>query len=174
MAKFASKLGIKEVEELFYKLSAAISGTKSVKEAAEFLRDMLSYQEAEMIAKRLKIAELLLEGKTYDEIRNKIKVSFGTIARVQEWLKLQGDGYRRAVQNTKGKSIAREEPMESEGLTSIKKRYPQYYWPEILLENIIKNSNKRQKQKIKNVISQLEKMKEKNKLYVKLKRLVRY
>ena len=101
MAKFHSRLSKKEVEELFYKLSAAISETRSVKEAADFLRDLLSYQEAEMIAKRLKIAEFLVEQKTYAEIKKEIKVSYGTIARVQEWLKLQGDGYRKAIKNTK-------------------------------------------------------------------------
>lgn len=174
MAKFNSKLSKKEVDELFYKFSAAICGIKSIKDAAVFLRDLLSYQEAEMIAKRLRIAELLIEKKTYDDICKTLKVSSGTIARVQEWLKLQGEGYRKAVKNIRGKSVEIKYIENPESLSSIKKRYPQYYWPELLLENIIKNSNKKQKREIGSVIGQLEKMKEKSQLFRKLKRIIRY
>ena len=40
---------------------------KNSVEAAKFLTDLLSSQEVEMLAKRLKIAGLLIKGSTYEE-----------------------------------------------------------------------------------------------------------
>ena len=91
MAKHAEKLSKDEVRKIFFQLCLAISKLNSVEKSAEFLRDLLSIQEAEMIAKRLKIAELLLDDLSYEDIRKKLKVSPGTIARVQEWLKISAD-----------------------------------------------------------------------------------
>lgn len=174
MAKFNSKLSKQEVQKIFYQLYVAISELKNPQEAAELLRDLLSYQEAEMIAKRLKIAEYLLENATYDEIKKRVKTSYGTIARVQEWLKISGEGYKRAVEKTKNINTEnkRADYNSYDDWFSLKKRYPAYYWPQILLENIIETSNAKQKKKIKNVIAQMEKMKEKNELFLKIKTLL--
>lgn len=177
MAKHHAKLSREEVEKIFYQLCLAISKTDDVNTASKFLRDLLSYQESEMIAKRLKIAELLLGSETYKEIGDKLKVSSGTIARVQEWLKISGDGYRWVIQKTKNN----KEKIESETLVEsdfgswdqIKKRYPMYFWPELLLESIIKGSSERQKRKIKNVMKEMEKAKKKTDLYRKINKLIK-
>jgi TrpR-related protein YerC/YecD len=173
MAKFESKLSKSEVGKLFYKLCLAISEIKKPEEAASLLGDLLSLQEAEMIAKRLKIAELLLDGDSYNDIKEKIKVSYGTIARVQEWLKISGEGYRQAVKRTKNKNIEIKNECPTIDLNVIKKRYPMYYWPEIVLENIIKTASKRQKNKLKSIIESMKKMKEKTDLYKKLNKIIK-
>jgi len=173
MAKHHERLSRKEVGKIFYQLCFAITQTKNTKEAAELLRDLLSYQEAEMIAKRLKIAELILENKTYDEIKEILKVSFGTIARVQEWIKISGDGYKRAAQQNK--SNKREDIIDEASETnwiSVKRKYPSYYWPELLLEEIVRSANKRQKERLEKVVGELEKTKEKKGLYKKLQRIL--
>ncbi|MDO8529279.1 MAG: YerC/YecD family TrpR-related protein [bacterium] len=173
MAKFGSRLPKEELEKYFYQLCVAISELKDSKEAAELLRDLLSYQEAEMIAKRLKIAEHLLGNSTYQEIQKKLKVAPATIARVQEWLKISGDGYQRAVNKIKNESTeVKNTTRDYSDWFSLKRRYPAYYWPQILLENIIETANLRQKNKIKGVLNQMEKMKEKSELFVKLKSLL--
>jgi len=56
---------------------------------------------------------------------------------------------------------------------SSKKRYPMYYWPEILLENIIATSNKKQKNKIEVVIKQMKKMKKKDSLYRRIEKIMK-
>jgi len=173
MAKFGSKLSKEDIRKMFYKLCVVISETKKPREAAVLLGDLLSLQEAEMIAKRLKIAELILEDNSYDEIRKKLKVGYGTIARVQEWLKISGEGYRRAVRITKGINTTNNKKYSDIDLNTIKKRYPMYYWPEIVLENIIKNTSKRQKDKLGRVIKEMDKMKKKTDLYNKLKKLIK-
>ncbi len=176
MAKFNSKLSKKEIEKILFQLCLAISEIKDPNEAAELLRDLLSYQESEMIAKRLKIAEHLINGSTYGEIEEQLLVSSSTIARVQEWLKISGEGYQKAIARTKQKIktiSSSEHSMADKDWGSIKRRFPSYYWPDLLLENIIANSSRRQKEKIKTVIIELEKSKEKTELYHKLKKLIK-
>ncbi len=174
MANTSKKLSNEEIAKFFYKLCLAIAEIKKPQEAANFLRDLLSFQEAEMIAKRLKIAEMLVGAKTYDDIRKNVKASYGTIARVQEWMKVSGDGFRMAISKTNGKDIKTESDYSVMEIRSLKKRYPMYYWPEILLENIIKTANYKQKIKLKKVIDQMGEMKKKTELYGKLKTLIKY
>jgi TrpR-related protein YerC/YecD len=177
MAKRNSKLSKAEIEEIFYQLCLAISEIKNAKEAAEFLRDLLSYPEVEMVAKRLKIAELLINKATYEEIMNQIKVSAGTIARVQEWLNVSGEGYRNIISKIKNKKIDRKKINtyhNPENWGSLKKRYPMYYWPQIVLENIIENANIKQKKQLKSVLGQIGKMKQKAELYKKINKLLKF
>ena len=173
MARYHDKLDRKEVQKIFYQLCLALSEIKNEKEAAQLLRDLISYQEAEMIAKRLKIAEYLLENMSYDEIKKKLKVSFGTIARVQTWLRVSGDGYRKAIGKTKGREINLERECPTEGnWNSMKRRFPMYYWPQILLEEVVKSANVREKKKIREVLKQMDKMKTKNQLFRKLQKIM--
>ncbi|HEX8973976.1 MAG TPA: YerC/YecD family TrpR-related protein [Patescibacteria group bacterium] len=172
MPRRSTKLSKKEIEKIFFQLCVAISQINKVEEAAEFLRDLISYQEAEMIAKRLKIAEYVIKGKTYDEIHGELGVGFGTIARVQEWLLLSGEGYRKAIDKMGdyGKSRKIIVPNSDMSLSNIKRRYPMYYWPEILLENVVQSMNKKEKEKMRKVVLEMGKMKEKTLLYKQLKK----
>ena len=167
------RLSKREVERLFYALCVAVSEMNNPKEVAELLRDLMSYHELKMIAKRLKIAEMVLMGKTYEEVRDHLKVGYGKIARVHEWINMSGEGYRNAIKKSRGKT---EKPIELEteksDWYSIKRKYPMYYWPELLLENIIENSNKRQKAKIETVMRELEKSKQKSALHKRIARLL--
>ena len=162
------------MEKYFYQLCVAISETKNIQEAAELLRDLLSYPEAEMIAKRLKIAEMILNNATYDEIIKVLKVSPTTIARVQEWIKVSGEGYQRAVTQMKGKELDKtKRDYNFGGWSVLKKRYPSYYWPQILLESIVEGANAKQKRRLENVINQMEKMKEKSAIFYQIRKLVK-
>lgn len=175
MAFHKTKLDRNDVEKYFFKLCLAVSEMKNPREVAEFIRDLLSFQEAEMIAKRLVIAEFILDNLTYGEIRGKLKVSNGTIARVQEWLKISGEGYRRAVERTKRKKIKSNIPIEKfSEWNSIKKRYSMYFWPQLLLEELIQNASKRQREHIKNVMREMEKAKRKTTLFRRISRIINY
>lgn len=173
MARYHERLGRDEVNKIFYQLCLAIAQLKDEKQAAVFLRDLISYQESEMIAKRLKIAEYLLEGLSYDDVKKKLKVSFGTIAKVQTWLKVSGEGYREAIKKTKGKDIKQEKEYQVvKDWYSLRKRFPMYYWPQILLENIVASADKREKEKIRSVLHQMDKMKQKSNLHKRLNKLI--
>ena len=179
MAKFGKRtLPKAEVEKIFFKLCESIASMKNADEASQFLRDILSYPEAEMIAMRLRVAERIEEGKTYDEIRREVKVSPNTIAKIQEWLKVSGEGFRLALERTKGSGKAPFESAGQRGFVSdalwrnVKKRYPMYHWPELLLEEIMLSANKKQKEKMRNALKELEKAQVKTEISKQLRKFL--
>ena len=147
------KLKNQEQNELFIKLAKAITTLHSSQEAANFLRDLLSEVEVLMLARRLQIAELLIEGLTYDQIRSRLKAGPGTIARVQTWLELYGDGYREVIKRCASRNKSDDELAKP--YSQLKKKYPMYFWPELLLKEIIKSAKKREKQRLLKVVEQL-------------------
>lgn len=163
----------KDIEKIFYRLCVAMAEMKNPQEAAELLRDLLSYSEVKMIAKRLKIAEMVLAGKTYEDIREELKVGYGKIARVHEWLNLSGNGYRKAVSRMKSKTgEEKDSEFETYHWSILKRKYPMYYWPELLVESLIKNANDRQRKNIESVMKELNKTKIKTALHKRISRLM--
>ncbi len=165
----------RESEELFYKLCVVVAETNKIDDAAKLLRDLLSITEVEMIAKRIKIAEMLLDGNTYREINEVLKTSSATILKVQEWLNTSGSGYRKVIQKTKGRNLRNNTPLStynSSDWAKLKRQLPMYFWPQILLENIIINSSRKQKDRIKSVLRQMNKLEEKNPLYKRIDKIM--
>jgi TrpR-related protein YerC/YecD len=171
MAKFARfpKLSRQKTQEMIIDLCEAIAATRNSREAADLLTDILGKQELEMVAKRLRVAELLLDNYKYDDIIEELKVSPTTIARVQVWLQDSGDGYRMIIERTKSKRRSRERNEEPVKLSAIKKKYPGYFWPQIMLEYWIKNSSKKQKQEMQAILAKVDK---KTSAYKELKNLL--
>ncbi len=161
MSKYTNikKLTKKEQDELFVKFAKALGALRNSTEAASFIRDLYTEQEALMLARRLQISELLSKGFTYDKIHKVMRVSDGTIAKVQSWLNIYGEGFRTVLKRSKNKATAKSDYGKS--WQSLKKKYPMYYWPELLLNEIIKNAGKREKRRLLRVI---QGMREKTKL----------
>lgn len=82
-----------EIEELLVQI---ISDLKGVGETKALLSDLLTETERVAIARRLAIALSLTNGKSYEEIRESLKVSSATIAKVQE--SLDSDGMKLAIE----------------------------------------------------------------------------
>lgn len=158
MAKFPRlpKLSQKEQEQLILEFCEAMLSLKNLHEIVNFLKDIFTKQEIEMVSKRLKIARLLLEGKTYEEIKNDLKVSYGTISRINVWLKVSGEGYRTVVARTrtKGDYTLANEIREMD--LAYKRRYPMFFWPDLLYERITKNLTQRQKEEVKKALQAAE------------------
>lgn len=76
-------------ERMFAVFWQTIGGLKGKKEAEEFFTDLLTPTEKVMLAKRLMIALFLTKGYEYREISRTLKVSFSTIALVNNWLKTE-------------------------------------------------------------------------------------
>ena len=153
MAKYTRKqqLGQREETQLILDFCKTVSSLTKLDDAALFVRDLLSKQELRMLAKRLKIAKLLIEGKTYEGVCKELKVSMGTVARINVWLVQSGEGFRTAV-NKSGTFKEVEKPRWH----GIKRKYPMYYWPDILLKEIIYSANKKQRERLKKIIDSLE------------------
>ncbi len=63
---------------------------KDNKELRTFLEDFLTESEREAFAKRLAVAYWLKKGRSYNNIKNNLKVSSATIATVQSMLGSEG------------------------------------------------------------------------------------
>lgn len=176
MAKFSKihKLSKKEEERLLIEMCRALVEIKTAEEAAQFLKDLLSRQEAAMLAKRIAIARDLIEGATYEDIQKTLKVSHGTVARVSHWLENSGEGYRLVVARVKPEKTEAQKYIEElekpVPWRSIKRKYAMYFWPELLLEEIVKTAKSRQKEKLRNI---LDKFDEKSELFQRLNYLLK-
>jgi TrpR-related protein YerC/YecD len=82
----------KLVVDSFYKV-------KTKKDLNNFIEDLFSQEETLDLAQRLKIAKLILEGKTYEEIAAEIPVSTSTISKIGQVIKF-GKGGFVLLQNT--------------------------------------------------------------------------
>ena len=76
----------KLVVDSFYKV-------KTKKDINNFVEDLFSPEETLDLAQRLKIAKLILEGKTYEEIAAEIPVSTSTISKIGQVIKFGKGGF---------------------------------------------------------------------------------
>ena len=63
-----------------------LSGLKTREEMFSFLFKLLTQSEVLMLARRLQIAIMLIEGGGYEAIRKRMGVSHRTISDVEKWL----------------------------------------------------------------------------------------
>lgn len=135
----------------------AIISLKNEEEAAKFLTDVLYPQEIEMLSKRLQIAEYLLEDKGYDYIRESLRVGNSTIARVATWLGMSGEGFKIVISRKKipTEQVTIEEKYDPYSSYNFKRRYSQYYWPQLLLEKILQQSDDDHKKKITTILQSM-------------------
>lgn len=168
--KRLEKLSRREQEGLILDLINAIVGARSVGDAALFLQDLLTKSEMKILSKRLRIAKLLIQGMDYREIESSLHVGHSTIAKIAAWLSERGEGFRKVISRLPRQSDETSWKEISEW-DNFKRRYPLYFWPEILLEEIVKGANNRQKERIRGVLERLE---EKSELHKKIEQLLHY
>lgn len=160
MAKFTvqQKLPQDEHQRVLLELCQAMVMVKSLEEGAKVLGDLLSEQELRMVAKRLQIAKLLLRGIKYEEIKKQLKVSNNTVARVNLWLQQSGEGFRMVMKRGLNKNDMKvPEWMAPVHKSEMARRFPLYYWPRGLLENIMRAANNRQRQEMLNTLAAIRK-----------------
>ncbi len=172
MARYSNikKLNKQSQEDLFIRFARSLASIKNSEEAASFMRDLFTEQEILILSRRLEIAELLLEGLSYQNIRKLIPVSDSTIAKVQLWLTLHGEGFRVILQRTKKIEGSSQKTGDAFSWASIKKRYPQYFWPQAVLQEIVRMANKKERERLQKVITDMD---EKSKLSKDLMKLLK-
>ncbi|PIR80204.1 MAG: hypothetical protein COU25_01255 [Candidatus Levybacteria bacterium CG10_big_fil_rev_8_21_14_0_10_35_13] len=113
-------------------------------EVRDFLKALLTHTEMKMLAKRIQISKMLVDGYSYGEIRKYVKVTDPTIAKISNILATNGDGLLAAVRHLQ--KIEKDIDKERMSITpDLKKRYPTYFLPEILIEETTKKIKKRRK-----------------------------
>ena len=130
----------KERSELLDELWSMVILLETKEEVKNFFKDLLSETESVMLARRIRTARLLLEGKSYDEIQEEMKSGPGMIANVHRWLQGSNQGYAAAIprlelelkkkQNRQNREETQKDPFSLERL---KKKYPLHF----LLLNLI-------------------------------------
>lgn len=65
------------------------------KELANFLEDLLTEDEFIDFSQRIKIAKLILEGKTYDEIAEKVGTSTATVSKIGQVIKYGKGAFKK-------------------------------------------------------------------------------
>ena len=158
LTRGSSKLTSTKRKELILNLCRSLSVLNSPREVADAITDLLTPKEVETIAKRLQIAELLVKGSDYSAIRNELKVGFSTIARVNTWLNLSGDGFKTMMGRKKKVSSkpSEEEIYDPYSWRNIKKRYSLYFWPWMIFEEFARSADKKEKEKIKEIVDKLQ------------------
>lgn len=85
-------------EKALYK---ALSDLKTSEQVANFLRDLLTYDEIREAANRLEAARMLSKSVTVREISKKTSMSSATISRINFWLHHGTGGYRLVLKKLK-------------------------------------------------------------------------
>lgn len=158
-------------QELLADFCEALLNIRNIDEAVKFLTDLLTKSEVIMLAKRIKIAKILIEGEDYKTIEGALKVSHGTIAKVATWLAEAGEGFRLIAERTK-----KEKPKPPSSWDyarrewrSFKRTHPMMFWPQLLIEEVISSANRKQREKIKRAV---EKLDHKSKLYKQINKIL--
>jgi len=168
------KLSKSERESIVLELIQAFVNCKTIEEAAMFTQDLLTESELSFISRRLRIAKLLLQDKTYKEIQDSLHVSQTTIAKIAFWINHRGEGFRSIIKKLPNKQVKGYDPLTQSPWASLKRQYPAYFLPEIIIEQIVKTANKKQKERLSKVVFEVDSsMKAKSQLHRELERLLR-
>ena len=97
------KLSRKEILNLTFDLINAFRIVKTPFETALLMQDLLTASEIKHLAKRLRIAKLLIQGLTQRQIANEVRCSTATVIKVNAWLTRGGEGLRNAITKLPGR-----------------------------------------------------------------------
>jgi len=133
MVKLKSKHFTTEEEKiLLRRLYQAIGGLRGEKEAGALLVGLLTDTELIMLARRIYIAGLLLQGDSYIDIKEKTHAGTGTIAHVQRWLDQDKTKCTKQVIKNFEKKLRTQEsrkyaPDDQFSFVALKKKYPLHF-----------------------------------------------
>lgn len=82
-------------------LYEAILKIQTLEEAEQFFNDIATDKERDDFSDRLKVADLLLKGKTYETIQKETRISSATIARVNRAITYGNGGYKTILDRIK-------------------------------------------------------------------------
>lgn len=133
----SAKLPRQERKELETELLEVLVKFHLSEGGKQLVRDLLTESEVVMIARRLRIARQLLQGRSYRWIAKNLRVGLDTIEKVHRWLDEKFEDYRRVlpplVKRGDGRLKKRRVFIEPYSFRDIRRRYPAH----MLLFNIL-------------------------------------
>ncbi len=149
--KRLERLSLNEQTELLDDLIEAFAQLKGREETAAFMVDLMTGSEVRNFSKRLRIAKLIIEGKSYDAIRNLVKVAYATIAKVSGWL-----GGREGVTKDVIKRLPQKKKFKHwtdfDNWDKFKRSRPSMFWPGLVVEGLEKSAEKGRRESLKGVL----------------------
>ena len=85
---------MRKYNEATEQLYTLILSLKSTDDCADLFEDLCTAKELEQMAQRVKAADLLLQGKTYNQVMEECDISSATLSRVSRCVQY-GKGYSR-------------------------------------------------------------------------------
>lgn len=133
------KLDKSQRDKLLEEVAVSLRKLKSTEAARRFLEQLLTPSEVAMIGRRWQVAKLLMQEKSYYDIRLKLGVGMSTIESVDGWLRRSIDNFPAIVAilkkdpKTKTREFRRRYQDIPGTFNDIRHRYPLHY----LLINLI-------------------------------------
>ncbi len=93
----------KQISEIFYQTIADFKKPEDVK---IFMRDFFTKTEYSVITKRLAVAMYLEKNRSYEQIKNALKVSSATIASVDKMMNKNSEGFILALRRIEAEEWA--------------------------------------------------------------------
>jgi len=90
-------------DEMIEELYEAILTLETVEECYRFFEDICTIKELQSISQRLKVARMLRENMTYNQIEDQTGVSTATISRISKFLHHGPGGYNLVLDRVMGK-----------------------------------------------------------------------
>lgn len=78
-------------------LFSAILSLKSLEECYDFFADLCTMKELDDMAQRIEAAQMLLDGKTYEQIVKDVEISTATISRINRCIQYGSGGYEKIL-----------------------------------------------------------------------------
>lgn len=90
----------KGTEELFN----AILSLENVEECYDFFEDLCTMKELADMTQRVHAANMLLDGKTYEQIVKDVEISTATISRINRCIQYGSGGYEKILKRARNKT----------------------------------------------------------------------
>lgn len=134
MGKFDyRKLEKAQRDKLLKEIATSIRKLENVEDLQRFLEQLLTPSEVTMLGRRWQIAKLLIEDKSYYDIRFKLGVGFSTIEGVDRWLRKSIDDFPalmailRKEPQARKKEFQRRYSSQFGSFNNIRHRYPLHF-----------------------------------------------
>lgn len=144
--KRLEKLSVTEQADLVFDLINAFSLMNTSADSALLLQDLLTESEIINLAKRLRIAKLLLKGETHEEIVRELHCSYATVSKIKIWLDNAGQGLKKVLKK-----------LPTRRKVYLPKRTPGvgYGLPKILLHLASAGLEKREREQLENFLQNM-------------------
>ena len=96
-----TRIPSRDYQKLLAAIYTVMAKLTTPQEVDLFFKELLSPSELLMLARRLRIAQMLIEGETYANIKQELHVGLQTITNVNHWIEQGGRGYRQAIKKIK-------------------------------------------------------------------------